>query len=278
MPSSAAPSAKKGSGSDEAVMQKLGDHKESSKKMKNYNPQRFEEMVQNAKYSLGSMKFYPGIVGGINASLNGNMGVHIGLAGNLAVGDRWSILTEVKYAYRFNNVKENMQDDYIDNVTPTYLNGQFVYKYDSMEHYYNFAYYQSLEVPLMVTYTNNRFVYMLGGNFRYNFRIKENTLEEVTQRYLLEQSYTTTSEPKFATEKQILLSDFGSNISLSPMIGIGYQLSPGWRIDGRVSQSVWNNASTKGQKEIFKSLHNMPQVQFNLTHRFRSNKPYKRAR
>lgn len=278
MPSSAAASSKKGSGTDEAAMQKLGDHKESSKKMKNYNPQRFEEMVKNAKYSIGSMKFYPGIVGGVNASLNGNMGVHIGLAGNLSIGDRWSILTEVKYAYRFNNVKENMQDDYIDNVTPTFVNGQFVYKYDSMEHYYNFAYYQSLEVPLMVTYTNNRFVYMLGGNFRYNFRIKENTLEEVTQRYLLEQSYTTTSEPKFASEKQILLSDFGSSMSLSPMIGLGYQLSPGWRVDCRVSQSIWNNATTKGQKEIFKSLHNMPQVQFNLTHRFRSNKPYKRAR
>ena len=278
MPSSAAASAKKGSGTDEAAMQKLGDHKVSSKKMKNYNPQRFEEMVKNAKYSIGSMKFYPGIVGGVNASMNGNFGIQAGLAGNLTIGDRWGILTEVKYAFRFNNVKENMQDDYIDNVTPTYLNGQFVYKYDSMEHYYTFGSYQSLEVPLMVTYTNNRFVYMLGANFKYNFTIKPPNLSEIEQTYLLEQRYTTTSEPKFATEKQILLSDFGSTMGISPMLGIGYQLTPGWRIDGRISQSIWNNTGTKGQKEVYKLLHNMPQVQFNLTYRLSSNKPYKRAR
>ncbi len=274
-PAAAAPASNKETSEENAGMQKLGDHKVASKKMKNYNPHRFEEMVRNAKFRMGAMKFYPGIVGGINGTVNGNLGVHAGLAGNLSVSDRWTILAEVKYAHRFNFAKERMQDDFIDNVKFANINGQGVYTYDSMEHYYNFGSYASLEVPLMVTYSKDRWIYMLGGNFRYNFKI--NNLQEVEQRYLLEQSLTSTTEPKFSTKKQVLLTDFSPSMNIAPMLGVGYQFSPGLRLDLRVSKSVWNNSTTFGQKEISKSLHNIPQVQFNITHRFRSTKPYKRA-
>lgn len=274
-PSSAAPSVKKEAAEESAGMQKLGDHKVASKKMKNYNPHRFEEVVRNAKFRMGAMKFYPGILGGINGTTNGNLGVHAGLAGNLSVSDRWSILAEVKYAHRLNFANKKMQDDYIDNVRFANINGQGLYTYDSIEHYYNFGSYASIEVPLMVTYSKDRWIYMLGANFSYNFKI--NNLQEVEQRYLLEQSLTSTTEPKFATEKQILLSDFGSTMNIGPMAGLGYQFTPGLRLDLRVNASLWNNASTYGQKEISKSLHNIPQMQLNITHRFRSAKPYKRA-
>lgn len=276
MPSSAAPASKKEVSADDAPMQKLGDHKVDSKKMKNYNSNRFEEMVKNAKFRMGSVKFYPGIVGGANVSFNGNYGIHAGLAGNLSISERWSILTEVKYAHTFNNTKQKMQDDFIDNVKPANINGQYVYTYDSMEHYYNFASYGRLDIPLLVTYTQNRYVFMLGGNFKYNFKI--NNLQEVEQRYLLEQSSTTTSQPKFATDKQILLSDFAPTMNIAPMIGFGYQMTPAFRLDCRLSKSVWNNANTFGQKEIFKSLYNKPEMQLNITYRFSSNKykPYKR--
>lgn len=275
-PAAAAPSANKEASEENAGMQKLGDHKVASKKMRNYNSNRFEEVVRNAKFRMGAIKFYPGIVGGINGTLNGNLGVHAGLAGNLSVSDRWSILAEVKYAHRLNFANDKkIQDDYITNVKFANVNGQGVYTYDSMEHYYNFGSYASLELPLMVTYSEDRWVYMLGGNFRYNFRISN--LQEVEQRYLLEQSLTSTTEPKFSTEKQILLSDFTPSMNIAPMLGVGYQALPGLRLDLRASKSVWNNSTTFGQKEISKSLYNTPQVQFNITYRFRSTKPYKRA-
>ena len=270
MPASAAQSEKKESGSEEVVMNKLGDHKVSSKKMKNFHPGRFEEMVKNAKFRMGAVKFYPGIVGGANIAFNGNAGIQGGFAGNLAISDRWSILTEVKYAYRWNNAKEKMQDDYIKNVTFTNINNKPVYTYDSIEHYYNFTNFSSVEVPLMATYTNNRYVIMAGGNFRYNFKISN--AEEVEQKYLLEQENLTTSEPIFATDKKILLTDFSNTMSISPMIGFGYIWKPAIRFDCRLSQSVWNNTSTKGQKEVYKSLYNMPQVQFNMTYRISSNR------
>lgn len=274
-PASAAPSAKKEVSEENADMQKLGDHKVASKKMRNYNPHRFEEMVRNAKFRMGAVKFYPGIVGGINATSTGNFGLHGGIAGNLSVSDRWSILAEVKYAHRFNFAKERMEDDYINNVKFANINGQGVYTYDSIEHYYNFGSYASIEMPLLLTYSKNSWVYMLGANFRYNFKISN--LQEVEQRYLLEQSLTSTSEPKFDTEKQILLTDFSPTFNIGPMAGVGYQFKPGLRVDLRVNASLWNNASTYGQKEISKSLHNIPQLQLNITHRFRSTKPYKRA-
>ncbi len=274
-PAAAAPASNKETSEENAGMQKLGDHKVASKKMKNYNPHRFEEMVRNAKFRMGAMKFYPGIVGGINGTVNGNLGVHAGLAGNLSVSDRWTILAEVKYAHRFNFAKERMQDDFIKDVKFANINGQGVYTYDSIEHYYNFGSYASLEVPLMVTYSKDRWIYMLGANFRYNFKISN--LQEVEQRYLLEQSLTSTTEPKFSTQKQILLTDFSPSMNIGPMLGVGYQALPGLRLDLRVSNSLWNNSRTYGEKEISKSLHNIPQVQFNITHRFRSTKPYKRA-
>lgn len=274
-PASAAPSAKKETSEENAGMQKLGDHKVASKKMRNYNPHRFEEMVRNAKFRMGAVKFYPGIVGGINATSTGNIGFHGGFAGNLSVSDRWSILAEVKYAHRFNFAKERMQDDFIDEVKFANINGQGVYTYDSIEHYYNFGSYASVEMPLLATYSKNGWIYMLGANFRYNFKVSN--IQEVEQRYLLEQSLTSTTEPKLNTDKKILLSDFGSSFNIGPMAGVGYQFKPGLRLDLRVNASLWNNASTYGQKEISKSLHNIPQMQLNITHRFRSTKPYKRA-
>ncbi len=274
-PAAAAPASKAETAEENAAMQKLGDHKVASKKMKNYNPHRFEEMVRNAKFRMGAVKFYPGIVGGVNASLNGNFGAHLGAAGNLSLSERWSILAEAKFAFTFNNTKERMQDDYIKDVRFNNINGQAVYTYDSIEHYYNFTDYKSIEMPLLLTYSKDRYIFMLGGSFRYNFKI--NNLQEVEQRYLLERSPTSTSEPTFSTKKQILLTDFSSSLNISPMLGFGYQATPGWRLDLRVSKSVWNNTSSFGQKEISKRLYDMPQVQFNITHRFRSTKPYKRA-
>lgn len=274
-PAAAAPAATNTTSEEDAPMQKLGDHKTASKKMKNYNPHRFEEMVRNAKFRMGGIKFYPGIVGGINGSFNGNVGFQGGLAGNLSISDHWSILTEVKYAHILNFSKERMQDDFVQNVKFANIGGKGVYTYDSMEHYYNFGSYAHLEVPLMVTYTKDRWIYMLGANFRYNFKISN--LQEVEQRYMLEQSLTSTTDPKVATEKTILLSDFSPSLNIGPVIGVGYQLKPALRFDLRLSKPVWNNATTFGQKEIAKSLYNVPQIQFNATWRWRSNKPYKRA-
>lgn len=274
-PAAAAPATKE-KNADDAPMEKLGDHRTDSRKMKNYNPHRFEEMVQNAKYHMGQIKFYPGVVGGINAATNGNVGWHLGLAGSLAIAERWNILTEVKYSYKWNSAKENMQDDYITNVNSSVINGQSVYTYDSMEHYYNFTNYHGLELPVMLTYTNNRFVFLAGASLKYNFKI--GNLQEVEQIYLSQQEIKTSTAPVTPTDKRVLLSDFSSSMNFGPVIGFGYMVAPSIRVDGRINQSLWNNSGSYGQKVINKSLYNMPQVQFNVSYRFSSNQALKKPR
>lgn len=276
MPAANTAGAEKGGKSEDVVMEKLGDHRVSRKKMKNYNPHRFEEMVKNAKYRMGSIKFYPGIVFGANAAFNGNFGVQGGLALNTSISERWNILTEVKYAYRFNNSKENLQDDYIDNVKTTTIQGQPATTYDSMEHYYNFTNYSSVEAPILLTYKHQRMRFMVGANFVYNFRI--NSLQEVEVTHSAESGNISTNTGIFESDKQILLSDFTSNFNIGPMVGFGYNVSPAWRLDMRATLPAWSNASSTGQKEIARRLYNQPQMQFNISYRFGSNKnkPYKR--
>lgn len=278
MPAASAAKAKKERNSESVVMEKLGDHKVSSRKMKNYNPNRFEEMVKNAKYRMGAIKFYPGIVFGASGSFKGDFGIHAGLALNTSINDRWSILTEVKYNYRWNSSNENLQDDYISNVKSSVVNGQPITTYDSVEHYYNFTNYSSFELPIMLTYKTNRMRFMGGINLAYNLKIT--SLQEVENIHLAESNNISTNTGVFETDKKILLSDFSSSMSLGPVVGFGYKVSPAIRLDMRAAFPIWNSASTVGQKEIAKRLYNQPQMQLNLNYRFGSNrnKPYKRRR
>lgn len=275
-PAAAANTGQKEVKEEEVVLKKLGDNRVSRKKMKNYNPNRFEEMVKNAKYRFGSIKLYPGIVGGANAAFNGNYGGHLGLALNTSVGERWSILTEVKFAYRTNGSGENLQDDYIDNVRTSTVNGQTLTRYDSVEHYYNFTNYAAIEAPVLFNYTHKRFSYLAGVNFKYNFGIS--SLQEVEITHASESPSISTNNGPFEGDKKILVSDFSSNFNIGPMIGFGYNATPAVRLDMRATVPVWTNASTYGEKEIARQVFARPQVQFNISYRFNRNKfkPYKR--
>lgn len=275
-PAAAANAGKNETKEEDVVMQKLGDNRVSRKKMKNYNPNRFEEMVKNAKYRFGAVKFYPGIVGGVNAAFNGNYGFHLGAALNTSISERWSIISEVKFVYRWNGSNENMQDFYIDNVKTANVNGQAVTTYDSIDYSYNFTDYFAIEAPILVNYSSKRFNYMAGVNLVYNFPIT--SIEGDEKIHVSETPNISTNNRPFATDKQVLLTDFSSNFNIGPMVGFGYKASPAVKLDLRATIPVWSNASSTGQKEIAKRLYNQPQVQFNINYRFSSNKfkPYKR--
>lgn len=275
-PAAAAPKAKEAAAEEQTGMQKLSDNRVSRKKMKNYNPMRFEEMVQNAKFRMSTIKFYPGIVGGLSSTSHPNLGIYGGLAMNVTVGERWSILTEARFAHRFNGKKENIQDDYITNVRSVTRNGENVTLYDSMQHHYNFNSYQNIDIPVLVMYDVNRIKLMAGANFAYNLKI--NSIQEVDLIHKSERPGVSTGYGALSTDKKVLLSDFRPSMSIAPVLGIGYQTSPAWRLDLRLSMPLWNNASTEGQKIIADRLYNKPQAQFNINWRFgnNSNKPPRR--
>ncbi|MCB9066076.1 MAG: outer membrane beta-barrel protein [Chitinophagales bacterium] len=266
---------------EEAKMERLSDHRvkvKKAKKNKNYNPNRFEEMVQNTKYRMGQVKVYPGIVGGLNAAVSSKrvMGLQGGLACNISVSDRWSILTEAKYIHRFNSSSNNLQNDFITNINSKYVNNTKVYTYDSVEHYYNFSSYGSVEMPIALSYDVKHFNLFGGANLRYNFNIKN--IAEIEQVHLKETSGVSSNNDfeARASGKRVLLSDFGSTFNVGYVFGVGYQATPAFRLDLRCTQPLWNNAKTSGQKELSRQLYNTPQLQFNVMYRFSSNRPYKK--
>ncbi len=276
MPASAAPSdvAQANSAADE----NNGNVDSRGGKNKYKNPRRFEELVKNAKVRMGKMKFYPGVIAGANTSFSKTniSGFNLGFAGKLTIDERWSILTEAKYLYRFNG-KERLQDDYITNVKSVAINGQSLLAYDSVEHYYNFNNYGSIELPIAVNYNlYKRFDVFGGVNMTYNFKI--NNLQEVELIHSKEAGATSTNVNVSATDKSILLSDFKPSFGLGYVAGVGLQATNNIRLDLRVTQPLLMRTKTTGQQEIADRLYKMPNVQFNMTFKFGGNKykPYKK--
>lgn len=279
-PASALQATSDNADNEEFPMENLADHKVDSKKSNMYhNPKRFEEMVKNTKYHMGRIKFYPGIVAGAtyNATNNNILGAQFGLAMDVSIGDRWGLLTEAKYIYRYNG-KANLQNDYISNVQTKYVNGTQIHTYDSIEHSYNFNSFGTLEVPLAITYKINRFTVFGGGNLNYNFKI--NNVDEVEVKHFkeVEALSTNTNIYNKESDKTVLLSDFAPSFNVGYVFGAGYSFTPALRMDVRVAQPLLNNASTNGQKEMYKQIYNMPSMQFNIRYRFGNNKmkPYRK--
>lgn len=262
---------------EEVKMIPLSSKLVKRKKQKNFSSTRFEEMVKNAKYRLDNVRFYPGVVIGANAAFNGNFGMQGGLAMNMTITDRWSILTEAKYIYNFNG-KTNFSDNYINNFEDKYVGGQKVTTYDSVEYLYNFSSYSRVELPIAVNYSFQRFDVFGGANLAYNFKINNVADVEYKHEGLTTSTNTNTNVYAKQSDKSILLSDFKPSFNVGYVLGVGYHVTPASRIDLRISQPVWNNANTLGAKEIQKRLYNVPTVQFNYIYRFSSNKPYKKAR
>lgn len=277
-----APNASYNESNQEGNMVALTDKKVSSKRSKNFNSNRFEEVVQNAKYRMGKIKVYPGLVGGLNGSSISKdvYGVNLGLACNIAMDERWTILTEAKLLYRFNSSKNNVRNDFTQNVEVENHNGTQIATYDSIEHYYNFSNYASVELPIALSYNfrNSKLSVFGGGNLMYNFKV--GSIAEIENIHLVEVPYQSTNTNIYDKEqdKKVLLSDFGNTMSAGYLLGVGYQATPAVRLDLRCSQSFWNNASTPGQKLMFKDLYGQPQLQFNVMYRFRSNRPYNKIK
>ena len=241
------------------------------------NPRRFEEMVKNAKLSMGKVKFYPGIVAGANTAFSGAniSGFQLGLAGKLTINERWSILTEAKYNQRFNG-NERLQNDYITNVQTVAIGGQPLIKYDSVEHYYNFNTLGSIEMPISLSYNYKR-AYVFGGvNLTYNFRI--NNIQEVETPHGKEANATSTNVNIASTGKTVLLSDFKPTFGLGYVAGAGFEFSNRVKVDLRLTQPLFMNTNTPGQKILADKVYKIPSLQGNLTFRIGGNKfkPYKK--
>ena len=263
----------------EGVYTDLSDKKVSSHKMKNYNEHRFEEMVRNAKFKMKSVKFYPGIVAGVNSSIAAQnvSGFQLGLVGDVAISNKWSVLTELRYVQRFNN-KIDFSEHYFTNLDSSYnSNGGKVYTFDSVGNSYNFSTLGAFELPIALRYNVKRFNIFGGANLAYHLKTKVTQVDLPNQITKEGATGFSPDYTKMAGAPSVRVSDFTNRFTVGYLLGVSYNWSPSMRLDMRMTQSVWDNASTNGQKTISKELYRLPNVQLNVSYRFKQ-KAYKKFR
>lgn len=255
------------------VAESKNDNKQSKN---NYNPRRFEEMVQNMKVDLGKVSIHPGLVAGISSSVGAyNMtGLQLGIAGVMEISDRWGMFAELKGIYRFGNGK-SLINNYNDYTGINYLgNNTYSHQWDSVAHSFNISSSTSVELPIAVRYSANRLSAFAGVNGTYNFAVK---VDENTQKY--GRSYVSNS-----TSRQELTQQWGENpvigydafkarFMLGYVVGAGYQVTPNIGVDFRATQPLMeSNAGKKSSAIISKQLYRAPSFQLNFTYKFTNNK------
>jgi hypothetical protein len=250
----------------------LSDFRTSSKKGNYETRNIFEEMVKNAKLQLGGVRFYPGLVVGINTALSGKnsmTGFQVGVTGNLSLNEKWGIVSELKYVQRFKDgERESNRQEYPNK--PQTINGGQYYQWDSVVSYFNYPTVSSVELPVMIKYSFNRFNMLAGANLAYYMGFTPDHKEFI---YKKEGTIVPPPPPgAIMTSK-----DFGSRFGVGYLFGVGYQVSPAIQLDMRMTQSVWDNAASAGADRVSKEVFQLPSLQFNMSYRFSSNKykPYR---
>jgi len=285
-PAAAAPTPAPASASadENSMLVPLANYKVSSHKSYAWDPERFQDMVRRAKFSMSQIKFYPGITGGLNASFGSYsmMGFQFGLSGVVAINDHWSILTELKYINR-SNKGLSINDNYVNTTgvdsIGRYHGNQFYKIYtrtdDSVQHYFNFSILHSVELPISVRYAIGRLYVMGGLNLVYNFGV--NT-EEIDQHYTVKKTLDSTIYSNVLPiqtvngKAKITTSDFASRFGLGYLVGLGYQVTPAVQVDLRMTRTFWDNAGSQGSKDVSNQLYKMPSFQLSVGYRFSQKK------
>lgn len=259
----------------------LSDFKTESKKRKSYNPNRFEEMIRNARLDLTGVTLRPGIVAGIT-STTGNynmMGVQFGIAGIMTMSEKWSMFAELKYIYRFGNGKSvtNQYNQLIDSGRSVSGN-QMVYRYEDRTNYYEFATNSSVELPVALRYSIRRVNLIAGINASYHFAMNPSPRDEVYKREIVgDPGMSSQLNAEWKKDARVTYNDFGSRFSMGGVLGVGYQITPAVGVDIRATQSVWDNVTTRGALQVSKYLYRTTNFQVNFVYRFSNNK-YQRPR
>ena len=262
----------------------LSKFKVSSKHFDLWNADKINEAINKFKFNLARIQMYPGVMGGINASLftpNSLGGFQVGLTSLLVLNDWWSLMTELKYIHRF-NTGSSIRDDY-KNVIPGSGSVTFVtidnveykayeWKDENVDHHFNYEVVQTVEMPLALRYSWGR-TYAQGGlNLVYSKKIdaKEVTrpLGDVTSHRDVRPA-THDDQPFITNDAPLVkIEDFGSRFGTGYVLGGGFMFTPAVYMDLRVAQTFWDNAKTTGAKQISKDLLRTPSIQLSVGYRF----------
>lgn len=243
----------------------LQKYRTSHNKQPLWEPRRFEEMVQNAKLNMSSVRFYPGLIAGVNTLMSGKnsmTGFQLGLSGTLSLNERWALFTELKYVHRFNSGTLDYKSDI---TTQSIVNGTTTYTITPKTKQFSFPSLSSMELPIAVRYTLNRINIFMGVNYAYYFATNPSLIE------INEAPVTTTVEPTVDPNAiNLAATDFSSRYGVGYMLGMGYHFTPAVHVDLRLAHSVWDNANTNGTRYVSQNLFRVPTLQVNFNYRFSS--------
>lgn len=255
----------------------LSSLKVKTQKTKAWNTRSFNDVMRDVKFSISKMRFYPGVIFGINNPMfatNNPFGIHIGVNGTITFGDNWSMVAEFRYVQRINN-GNIMQDNYsaITGSSQNPITGATEYHKKNYEHFFKFSTMQSIEMPILVKYSIGRFSAFGGPALSYNFKINA---EEVNRPF---DSITLTNS-NISDNPTLSLNDFRSRISLGYMAGVGYHVSPSVQFDLRISQYLWDNIaqSGSGAYRVSKEWYRQPSFQLSVSYRFSQRSRIPRAK
>jgi hypothetical protein len=270
---------------DNNGLESLDKKKVSSKSFNLWNAEKFDDAVNSLKFKLARIQMYPGMMGGLNASLftpNSLGGFQLGLTSLFVLNDWWSLMAELKYMYRF-NTGSTVRDDYkhvIDDGTAgTYLttvNGStyraYEWKDETVDHYFNYEVVKTFELPLALRYSWGRFYTQGGLNFVYSSKIDAKEVShnrgDITSHRDLRPD-TNPIQPFISNNAPLVkLSDFGSRFGTGYVLGGGFSFTPAVYLDVRVAQTIWDNANTGGARQISKDLLRTPSFQLSVGYRF----------
>lgn len=256
---------------DSKGLTNLSSKKVKSSKSGMYSSDAFRQRIENTKFRLQQVRFYPGITFGMNSFLFGPSsmmgGYQVGMSGIVKFDEKWSMLAELKFIQRFNqNMK--VSDNYwkIGTITGNEYEANFI------EHYFKFSTVNSVELPLAIRYAYKRLQCFAGGNFVYNFNVNP---EEVTRMYEVNTYQGNSFERNTVTT--IAVDDFGSRFSIGYLLGAGYEVTPAFLVDLRMTNNFWDNAAGSGPRKVSKQLYYQPSFQLSVTYRLPARNRIPRA-
>ena len=242
----------------------LANLKIRSHKTSYWNARSFNEVVNDLKFNISQIKFYPGISIGYNNYIlktTAFNGFHFGFAGLFTL-DNWALMTELKYFNRINS-------DY--SINDSYVESAGAGLQQKVDHFFKIASLQSIEMPIAMRYTVNRLNIFAGINTTYVFGLNP---EEVTHYNQPEPI----SQGTYNAAASISVNDFNNRIGIGGLMGVSYDLVPSMQLDLRATRNVWDNLNSRGGLIVARELFRVPSFQVSFTYRFSQQSRYPKAK
>ncbi len=287
VPAAAAPEAKTASAEVGLVAANAAVAAVKRHSMLQWSGEQVQAAFNAIKQNVSRLEVYPGVMGGINASLftpNALGGFQLGLTSLFVINDWWSLMIEPKYILRF-NTGSSVRDDYkqvVDNsgsITPDPQypgNMLYVWTDKTIRHNLNYDMVNTIEMPIMARYHWGQWYAQGGANLVFSQAIKatESTTDLNDHKQHNESRPAGVGNGTFITNDHpnVQLSDFGARFGTGYVLSGGYMFSPAVYLDMRLTQTFWDNSKSAGAKQVSKDLLRTPSIQVSVGYRFGQKK------